>query len=231
VPADASDLPDGDYALAFNGTTDYATTGTGGFPAGAHPQTLSFWARPARYSGTQVIVTLRRAMESGIVVGIRNGSFEAWQIYGSRTLVHAPSAPDAGAWHHVAYVFDLPDGGTGVARLYVDGAQVASASASPNARINLASWIGSLDGLSEFYAGDLDELRIWAVARTASEVHDEMAGTIADGSVGLVAYYDFNEGDPTFVPDLSGHGNNATLGGGDPAATPVRVLSDVGPDH
>jgi hypothetical protein len=220
-------LPDANYALEFNGTSDYATTGTGGFPAGADPQAISFWARPSNFGGTQVIVTLRRALESGVVVGIRNGSFEAWQVYGGGTLVHAPSPPDAGAWHHFAYVFDLSDGGSGVATLYVDGAPIASATASPNARVNLASWIGSLDGLSEFYAGDLDELRIWNVPRSQSEIMSDMAGAVADGSAGLVAYFDFNQVDLTSVPDLSPHGNNATLGGGDPRAMPAQVLSPV----
>ena len=224
--SDASAPSDANFALHFNGTTDYATTGTGDFPTGGTPQTISFWARPSAYSGTQVVLVLRRDERSGVNVGIRNGAFAAWTISGDTVLTQERSPPDAGGWHHVAYVFDVPDGG-GVATLYVDGAVASSAAATPNGQTPLSSWIGSYDGLQEFYAGDVDELRVWAAARSPAEVLEDMAGTVDGDASDLVAYFDFNAVSETTVPDLSGHGNDATLGGGDLDAAPTRVPSTV----
>jgi hypothetical protein len=239
---DAS-APQGDanYALHFNGTSDYATTGTANFPAGAAPQTVSLWVRPETYDGTQVFITLRLDEQSGVVLGILNGTISAWRVYGSPPakppLVDA-SAPEAGSWHHVAYVFEgEPDSGTsaglGPAVLYLDGKALATnLYANPNRRTPLSCWMGSSDGLSSFYSGDLDELRIWNVARSAAEVVEDMNGQVSDRAPGLVAYFNFNtiEGGD-IVLDESGNGNNATLGGGAPSAIPTQVKSTVPPQQ
>jgi hypothetical protein len=87
--------------------------------------------------------------------------------------------------------------------------------------------MGSFDGLSSFYSGDLDELRIWNIARSATEVLEDMQGQVSDRASGLVAYFNFNTIQGDVVPDESGNGNNATLGGGDPSAMPTVVPSTV----
>jgi hypothetical protein len=233
---DASAEGDANYALHFNGTSDYATTGSANFPAGSSPQTISLWVRPATYDGTQVFVTLRLNDESGVVLGILNGTISAWRVYGAPPakppLVDA-SAPDAGEWHHVAYVFEGAadsgaSAGLGPAVLYVDGKALDTNSyANPNRRTPLSCWMGSFDGLSSFYSGDLDELRIWNIARSATEVLEDMQGQVSDRASGLVAYFNFNTIQGDVVPDESGNGNNATLGGGDPSAMPTVVPSTV----
>jgi hypothetical protein len=176
----------------------------------------------------QVIITLRRNEQSGVEFGVRDGTFAAWSVLGEATLVQGPPPPSDGAWHHIAYVLDVPAGGP-VATLYLDGAAIAKTAANPNNLTPLSSWIGSLEGLTAFYSGDIDELRIWSLARTAAGVLEDMQGTTNSASPGLVAYYNFDAIQGSTVLDLSGNGNNATLGGGDPDASPTLIPSDVPP--
>jgi hypothetical protein len=220
--------PEGNFALHFNGTTDYATTGTAGFPSGRVPQTISLWVRYSNATTTQIFVSLRRDFASGVRIGIHDGTVGAWTVYAGRTLVDAPVLPAAGVWHHVAYVFDLPDGGASNT-LYVDGVVSATSTVVPDELTPVASWFGSYDGTTEPFAGDLDEIRIWHVARTSDEVLDDMQGIVSPRAPGLVAYFDCNAINGTRLPDNSGNGNDATLGGGDPLYMPTLVPSDVPP--
>lgn len=224
IVADAG--ADANQALQFNGTSDYATTGTAGFPPAFASQTLSMWVNFPQPAGTQTFLTLRRDTESGVVIGMQHGTIAVWSVYGNQTLVAAPSLPAPGSWHHVAFVYD-PSDGAAASMLYVDGILSATGPATADNRTPLSSWVGSFDGLNQFYQGDIDELRIWDVARTADEIVQEMNGEVSASEPGLVAYFNCNAIYGTRVLDVSGNGNDMTLGGGVPGRMPTLVPSDV----
>jgi hypothetical protein len=228
-PCDASSGVN--LALHFNGVSDFMTTGTAGFPTASDPQTLSMWVRSSDVStpSVQPFVVLRRDERSGVALGIQNGTLQAWVIYGGRTLVQAASVP-AGGWHHVAYVQNpTPDGGGPASMLYIDGTQSAAGPQNSTNLTPLSSWVGSFDGYADggFFAGDLDEIRIWSVARTPAGILEDMQGRVDAGQPGLVAYFNCNVVCGSRVPDLSGEGNDGTLGGGDPRFMPTLVASTV----
>jgi Concanavalin A-like lectin/glucanases superfamily len=220
---------DANHALHFDGVLDYATTGTAGFPPAFAPQTLSLWVRYANLDGTQIFIVLRRDTESGLAVGIEGGTISAWPVYANQSLAAATSPPAPGSWHHVAFVYDPSSDAGPASTLYVDGAVSATGPTTTDNRTPLSSWIGSFDGLSEFYAGDIDELRIWNVARSVDEIQQEMNGEVSPDAPGLVAYFDCDAIYGTRVLDMSGNGNDMTLGGGVPDRMPTLVASDVPP--
>jgi hypothetical protein len=227
---DVVNLPN--HALHFDGVGDFATSGTAGFPTGSSPQTISLWVRypPLGDAGnlTQAFVVLRRDAASGIALGFRNGALAAWTIYGTKTLVQAPTLPAAGVWHHVALVLSPNDAGSEAVTLYVDGVVSASASAAPNELTPVSCWIGTLDGMTYLYAGDMDEIRVWVVARTQAQIVEEMNGEIPGPQPGLVALFDGDGIDGARLPDKSGNGNDATLGGGDPSRMPQQIPAGPG---
>ncbi len=137
-------------------------------------------------------------------------------------LVSAPTLPDTGKWHHIAYVFD---GTTNI--LYVDGKESGRSTKLQNWNFYVASWLGSADGLSEFFAGSMDDVRFWSVARTSTQIVKDMEGQVSLGESGLILYFNCNIALGSRLPDNSGNGNDATLGGGDPRRMPVLVLSDA----
>jgi len=211
------------YALHFDGVGDYASSGTAEFPLGDAPQTISLWAQLSNVTGTQTFVELHNDVSGGIELGLRNGALAAWTLYGDRVLVSVPSPP-AGGWHHVAYVYDGAK-----CFLYVDGTLQASVLGSPNVNTYVSSWFGAEGGLDQFFAGNMDEIRIWRVARSGAEILQEMQGQLMASEPGLAAYFDCNAVNGTRVADASGNGNDATLGGGDPTRMPTLVPSTVPP--
>jgi hypothetical protein len=219
---------DANNALQFDGVLDYATSGTAQFPPAFGPQSLSMWVKYPPSTGTQIFITLRRDTQSGVAMGMEHGTIAVWSVYGNETMVAAPSPPAPGSWHHVAFVYDPADAAA-ASTLYVDGVLSATGPATTDNRTPLSSWIGSFDGLSQFYQGDIDELRIWDVARTADEIVQEMNGEVSASEPGLVAYFNCDAIYGTRVLDMSGNGNDMTLGGGVHDRMPALVPSDVPP--
>jgi hypothetical protein len=75
-------------------------------------------------------------------------------------------------------------------------------------RLNLYPGIVTLGasqtfGSAQVWAGAIDELRIWSIARTPTEVNRDMRVVLKGTEPGLVAYYRFDEGSGTFTDDVS----------------------------
>lgn len=77
--------------------------------------------------------------------------------------------------------------------------------------------IGSRTNQSQFYNGNIDELRIWNVVRTQSEISTNMNNELTLPQTNLVSYYKFNQGiggaDNTGITTLNDelNTNNGTL--------------------
>jgi hypothetical protein len=215
-----------DMALSFDGIDDYASTGTAGFPFARLPHTVSFWLKAAATGAAeQTVITLRKDSESGVRIALCGGAVCVKSVYARALFVQATTPLPPGEWHHVAYEFD---GSDWVAHhtLYIDGVVAATGDATPEKRTPTSSFLGSGDGTDLFFSGELDELRIWSVARTQAQVAAEIAGQAPDQEPpDLVAYYTFNEARGPRVVDRSGRGNHALLGDGISALMPQRVPS------
>jgi len=218
---------DAGYALEFDGVKAYATAGTARFPAAGAPQTISLWVSYASAATTQDFLVMRLDDTSGVQIGLHAGTIGVWRTYVDRALVEAPTLPAPNQWHHVAYTTDAT---THV--LYVDGAVVDTETVAGDIRTPTSAWLGTIDGTNELYKGQMDEVRIWSVARSAAEVQLDMHHRPAGAEPGLVAYWTFDDvASGGRVLDASGLDNDATLGDGIAARMPSRVRSTapIGP--
>jgi hypothetical protein len=152
------------------------------------------------------------------------------------------SAPlPADVWQHFAFVFD--DGGQsdqGQAWLYIDGVLNISCGGAlggcwkgtggdrdpvnrpylltpmnSGSILTLGRYAASpTGGFLNYYEGLLDEVRVWNVARTATEIADNMNTEISPKSNGLVAYWQMNEGRGQTLFDAAQRGrkNDMQLG-------------------
>ncbi|MBT8195125.1 MAG: LamG domain-containing protein, partial [Bacteroidia bacterium] len=111
-----------------------------------------------------------------------------------------------GNWHHIAATYNSA---TGMASIYVDGVLDASALRAGDLYSDTTMRIGDCGGFGcpgyEF-DGKIDEVRIWSVARTQSEIQADMNKVVDPASAGLMAYYRFDEGTGTTTADLTGNG-------------------------
>jgi len=132
----------------------------------------------------------------------------------------------ANEWHHLAGVRLREK-----LYLYLDGILVAEDSTSTiyNVDTNIPLCIGAihkggLSPINEFMDGKIDEVRIWNVARSESEIDNNKDCAITSPEPNLLAVYNLNEITLTTASDSSGNSNNGTLKNG-----PIWINSPVAP--
>ncbi|MFI0980180.1 LamG-like jellyroll fold domain-containing protein [Streptomyces sp. NPDC021093] len=65
----------------------------------------------------------------------------------------------------------------------------------------------------DFFAGEIDEVRLWNTGRAGTDITTAFATRLLGDEPRLAAYYRCDEGSGTTLHDHSGHGRSATLGG------------------
>ena len=131
------------------------------------------------------------------------------------------SAP-AGSWYYVATVYDNRD-----MKIYLNGKLANSGTfdldtGSTIPDKNLAIGARSYDStITRYLNGQIDEVAIYNRALSAEEIVASMHTKLTGDEDGLVAYWDFDEGEGQVAGDLSVYGNDGTLG-----SEPVEDSSD-----
>jgi hypothetical protein len=122
-------------------------------------------------------------------------------------------------WTHIAIVYNSQ---TKERIYYKDGVKVYSDnSASGSVSLTSSCFIGKSYDDSRWLPGDISEVRVWSVARTAEQIADHPY-EVDPESDGLIAYWKFNEGTGKVIADQTGHGNDIT-GSGDPTWVKVEI--------
>jgi hypothetical protein len=222
------------YALDFDGSNDkVATTYTL-----QNTSTLTFegWILPRATIVNRILTNYAgsgAAIGGDIIIDTYDASAnngKALRIYatGPGNVVSVYSVPNVltlHTWNHFAVTFD-----NGVVKMYVNGIQVGSSTMNFTS-IPTASapfYMGEDRGgtAAEFLNGQLDEVRIWNTARTASELAENKNICLAGTETGLDAYYNFDDGMGTETTDLVSS-NNGTLTNMDPATDWVSSSANV----
>ena len=119
-----------------------------------------------------------------------------------------------GSWHHAAATYDGTDW-----FLYLDGVQDGTASPGQpaNAATNVPTVVGSSlnTGLTPagYFAGVIDEVRIWNVARSQGQIQADKDSEISSGT-GLLGAWHLNEGTGSSLADSSTNSiSGAAVGG------------------
>jgi hypothetical protein len=195
--------------LNFDGVNDVVTTNYVGV-SGNNPRTIEAWIKTtANYNsgtgGTQgVLVDWGQMTPNGSrsTFNVSTNNAIRFEVGGSG--VSGATAVNDGLWHHVAAVYDPL--ATPNTSLYVDG--VLDVSGNITIPVNTLQIINvklgeRCDGINRFI-GTMDEVRIWNVARTATQIQNSMNNqlcSVTDPTLKL--YFPFNQG--------AANGANATI--------------------
>jgi hypothetical protein len=204
-------------ALLFNGTNSYVRMPVLDLSAGSNI-TIEAWIKPADLSSNPVYTIVRQQAFSttdfrlafannggSLVFGLRTGS-----TYQELTVPIQASYFLDNAWHQITATYD------GLTqRVFVDGVAVGSLARS--AKIAFTATNNSLgaehNGVSpsNFFSGQIDEVRIWSIARTASDIAANYNRSLTGFEQGLAIYYRFDESAGTSANDSSGNGRTGVL--------------------
>ncbi len=173
----------GGEALDFDGVVswvDLPVTISGSY-------TKEVWINPNAASLTAFPNLISGDLNTGTALYLSNGVIAAGHAPTfDQTIGGAPLT--AGTWYHVAVTFD---DATNSMNLYLNGVMVSSGTPPDYTETTLD--LGIFAG-SNLFAGRMDEVRIWNVARSAGEILANMNCKLRGDEPGLIAYYDFNQG-------------------------------------
>ena len=123
-------------------------------------------------------------------------------------------------WTHIAVVFKENDGADQT-KIYINGILDKTGDITYNAANggeNLRLGFLQGNGLETYFKGGLDEVRIWEGERTSTQIIIYRSREVEGTETGLLAYYQFDEGEPgldnmalTSVVDKTGNGNTGTV--------------------
>lgn len=181
--------------------------------------TVEAWINPAQtcvsQGGARCGIFAR---EEALVTSIYQGNFEyaLWGVNSTWEYISTGVKFKAGEWNHIALVKDQPACVNGSLKLYVNGQLAYTNPNSPYRGTSLAcggstdvvkqtdtwTFIGARAWDYERYSGQIDEVKVWKVARTASQIAGDMHSNDAT-SRSLQMYYDFNRNAGTSATTIS----------------------------
>lgn len=193
-----------DNALHFEGATDGADDRVDISPNTFNPAdandeiTVEAWINLDSYGGTNSYI-VGRYDESG---STNNGEFylavtaagnlEAGIVAGgSAQILNSSSTIGTGVWTHVAMTYDNTNMKIFINGILEDDMDIIG-SASGGGIQN--TYIGYTFNAGNNYDGQIDELRIWDLARTPYELRQNALGRLTGSESNLVAYFNFDDG-------------------------------------
>ena len=201
-----------DRVLNFDGYNDFVRTNNDA-ELQLTTGTLEAWVKTTNNPSFRGIVVKQIAFGLFVI----DGFFGTYDWVAMNTLLTSSFIGDQ-TWHHVAMTFQ--SGVSMGTKLYVDGILKMTTTFSVNAPAghDITIGTGNTNGDAQFFQGAMDEVRVWNVVRTQSEIQGAMNSELVGNETGLVAYYKFNQGTAggnntglTALTDATSFGNNGTF--------------------
>ncbi|HCO95203.1 MAG TPA: hypothetical protein DIU00_14835, partial [Phycisphaerales bacterium] len=228
VPADGSGKPSAtekqapgestdNRVLSLDGKTGYMrVTDSQSLRSFSDAITIEVWVKASSFYADDWAISsiIRKNVASGaenFLMRFRNvdGGLCVQMGLGDLGTLRAPYEFAVNKWYHLAGTYD---GQTVTA--YVNGQAVASQNLSGRLYIDNSDLYIGKGGPEYLYQeclhGELDEIRIWNVARSQEQIRAAMNASLSGSEEGLVAYWKFDDGT---ARDLSSHGNDGQLNG------------------
>jgi hypothetical protein len=221
----------GDYALEFDGETDWASLDRAVNIIGTdwlYTKTVSLWVRPT--SAAPITTTIAN---SELIFGDQPRWFGIyWANIDGSDKIWVWNSPDSseddrigipnaiGEWAHITLVHANTQ-----LHAYKNGVLVGTIATGPTAEV-IINGSGGITQTNGFrlrfggtsatsyevnFAGQIDEISIWSEAKTADEIRQMVYRTLNGTESGLAAYYSMSNGSGSSVTDNSGNGHNASL--------------------
>ncbi|MHA1753511.1 MAG: LamG domain-containing protein [Candidatus Helarchaeota archaeon] len=208
-------------AIYFDGGINYVNVkATTALNAISNALTIEAWVKPlSQYYNTVIakgsanfFVQLVKYLRPGFIFKGLNIDYSGIENYWGRILLYDYIPEDE--WTHIACTYSEQDQ---LITIYLNGVIKHQCSASgkiESLEDDLRIGARISDIYPEYFKGLMDEIRIWNVARTQSEILDNMAKELDGNENGLIGYWNFNKiVNGTKILDISNHNHNGVIYG------------------
>lgn len=171
--------------LRFDGVDDYASATIS--PQGGPNGTIEFWIRLLENPRETVVALSLGNLAGTLYVKVTSAGKVQVAIDGS-TVATVDDPLVIGEWTHFAWTIK-----SGTHTIYINGTQVVM--------VDGANWSGSLSGAfriggqgRNYIKDELDEIRIWEIARAQVDIKTDMRMPLTGVESGLASYWRLDEG-------------------------------------
>ncbi|MCD4829079.1 MAG: hypothetical protein K8R90_06580 [Candidatus Cloacimonetes bacterium] len=198
-------LKDFGNSLEFDGNGDYVQISDDAlWDFGPGDFTIELWANPSNIYNNDTYIEIGQVPNS-ILLRQENSTTLYIQIFGSPFSF--PFIPSIGEWFHLTVTR-----ASNQLKVLIGGEQIGNASCNHNIQISNVVRIGSsVHATGQYFNGNIDEVRIWNITRSQTEVQTNMHLELIGEEIGLVGYWKFNEGTGGTAYDSTPNGNNGIL--------------------
>lgn len=210
-------------ALQFNGTSNFVDFGANITELGKASFTIECWVKT---SGTSMGLLNCQNSNTTWEAGEKSLYIDGTGIprfvgYGNN-WIYATTAVNDNAWHHIAVTWAYTSGTSGTAAFYVDGFDRTGTVYNPYSAYaanynNVGTFVFGKPSYSEsvnFFNGAVCELRVWNVARTATQIYQNFRRLLIGNESGLASYNRFNQGIASGTnTEINRAENNDLIGG------------------
>ncbi|MCH7952238.1 laminin G domain-containing protein, partial [Patescibacteria group bacterium] len=137
---------------------------------------------------------------------------------GVNTIITFDANLSTDTWYHAMIVRDVS---TNEVKLYVNGVQTGGTQTytnDPTGGTNATLDIGS-ETLTDFFDGVIDDVRVYNVELTQSQIQDTIHGPLNGDEANLVGYWKFDEGTGQLALDSTSNHNDGTRGASSSSAS------------
>jgi len=208
-------------AIDFNGTDDYVSVADDNDLDPTTTGTIEAWINITQYQTNAGVIhkgvnnTLTDAAYSLYMDGT-TGNQVRFSIYdGGTSTISGTTNLSLNTWYHIAGTWDTSNTRM---TLYINGIQEGTATPSTAARNSTGALnigVRPSGGTSNYFDGKIDEVRVWKVERSQTDIREYMCRKLAGSETGLGGYWRFDqESTSTTCPDYDfGTKNDGTMNG------------------
>lgn len=222
-------------ALHFDGLNDYVDMGNASTFNVGNAVTYEAWINPDTTTNGFIIAKWV-AFAEDIQLGFSGNKifFYLHDVFGGIQLYSSPIVP----LHQYTHIAATYDASAGIAKIYINGVFDANKSVASSVSNSIGNlYFGFNPARSDFAApfkGIIDEVRIWNIARTESEIQSTMNQSLNGNESGLIGYWKFDEGTGTITSDATSNHNDGSISGAMWVPGTTRVENEnnfTQPDH
>jgi hypothetical protein len=215
-----SSIGDGNTAVTFNGSNQYANAGNNAVFDLTGPMTIEAWINPAAVGANQRFL----AKDGAYGFGIHTTGKLKFTTFGIKDYISvtAPTLTASGTWRHVAAVFDSAQDVT----FFMDGVQYDTIAGTTNPNVSVNPLIVGARSVSlEFFNGTGDEVALYPSALSAARILAHFNAGPNTGAAPFAATATAPAPVPVVVKTAAAAVAAGAAGGAVPAAAPVTVAA------
>jgi len=218
------------YSVSFDGVNGFLILSNAALSLPTNEVTVEFWERVASVRDQFSFILYPDMLANRFAFSSVRANFTTYwdfgDLFNSGRAAYATPLENINQWTHWALVSSRAGN---FMKIYRNG-QLDFSTATNRTFLPYGGALvlgARLDaGGQEYFQGEMDEFRIWSVARTQAEIQSTMSRGLCPPQTNLWVYWKFNEPSGASVLDYSGNGRNGLLFSG---ASRVASLAPLVP--